>query len=382
MVPVPVDSNQAVGEPRPRRPYAERVSPEWLSRLHDWSVTCDGVDWQKRSNPDQLPLDYPGYGFDGQTPRLSIARKHYKDQDNPDLPYLVSDFREWRDYPERMTLNWKHYPAMTPGRQARPPRMALMVSLSKRGNPYYQYRTERRLRFLNRIMGQGGRDELWTKDKDVVKAEVLEVTLTCPAADHTIRDGWQWISFEWNKWLTRFKQLYPGSEFIRAWESTEKGYPHIHSELLLPQPLTAYKHLDQVKGPDQKQTWSWRLGSEDRDTIKGSFPAHVDVKAVRTLSNLNRYLVKHVIRGTESGDQDRGDQSQALMWIYGKRSFSLSQGLLERLSDLMWRVRNSKLPTVLRGEGKGNWTRGAFVPDSVYGWSSDVWVVRVEVSPG
>lgn len=271
---------------------------------------------------------------------------------------------------------------VSPGRPI-PSSRGVALKCAKRGNDVYQKRVERRLRFLVRIFGYvvKGDVDFWKISEDTANAHFVEVTLTCPASSFTVKGSWlDWIGANYNRWWTGIKQKFEGAQMVRAWESTENGYPHVHLLLWLPEAVTVYKHLD------KSLKWSWRADVETRDRIAQAWGAFSDVKGVRTLSTIARYLVKHVVKGTESSSdvESRGDLTRSLLWIYRKRSFSLSRDFQKRLTetlDLIRRVHNSKEPAS-SVKGGSIWEVVAIAPASAYGWSGEDWCIPIEVAPG
>lgn len=308
--------------------------------------------------------------------RLGIVRSELlSSKDEPDLGQLRALWKYWRDDSEYLVLQ-----KQTTLADYRVDLETHWAKCSKRGNDVYVRRTKRKLAGLQL---RGETDIVfhdWKKAKS--KSYILFVTLTTAIQKTNIAESWsENVAKDWNRWITALrkkfgcglpkgKRNHPGScvESFRAFESTEKGYPHIHCMLVFRDcEFDVHREMKTVDGRLQAK---WRVSYDVKEQIRGNFPAFIDVQSPRTYSSIIRYMSKHILKGTdktgavgefeERGDElspredsfqraaKLGDTTLSLMWVFRKRSFSVSRGLQDKLmaharvlADLIPALRNS-----------------------------------------
>lgn len=295
--------------------------------------------------------------------RLDFTRAKLLDSsDNPDLATLRYVWKSWRDSSEYIVLQ-----KQTTRADYTVEKETVACKCSKRGNDVYVRRTKRRLAGLQL---KGDTDIVFLDwKKPTGNANVLFVTLTYAVQQSSIVEAWtERIAQDWNRWITLMRKRYGKISAARAFESTERGYPHIHAMLVFhDHDFEVHRHFSHKDG---KLSATWRVSDQERETLRGNYPAFIDVQAPRTYSAIIRYLSKHILKGTdktgsvgefeESGlEADKaidsfqraarlGDTTLSLMWVFRKRSFSLSRDLQKKmmahaqvLADLIPALRNS-----------------------------------------
>lgn len=263
-------------------------------------------------------------------PRLAYAREYFLGREDPDLEELTRLYRGWRDLVEYGVMQkqtWTGYDVE---------KKTIAVRCSKRGNEVYRARTRRRFGvLLNRED-----TEFFPFSEANPKVSLVFVTLTWAAGD--IRDSWENNGKTFNRWITNLRQRFGRLSYVRAWEAFKNGCCHVHLMIQFhEQKLLAFKTID------QEGKFVWRISQKAE--FEKSWPAFVDVRAVRTYSAVVRYLQKRILRGTDKGDQQAGDLTFSLLWIFRKRAFALSRDLAVRLADLIQTLHNSKSQATLTG---------------------------------
>jgi hypothetical protein len=126
--------------------------------------------------------------------------------------------------------------------------------------------------------------------------------------------------------------------FFRSWEAFQNGYPHVHAILLFED------HAFDVSYYDEKNN-CYRISKEDRDDLRGSYHSFIDVIALYEMGpKLKNYLAKYLLKLCDGPDpenvikrvhQDGISQHIALLWVYRKQAYALSEGFLVAANDLM-----------------------------------------------
>ena len=254
---------------------------------------------------------------------------------DPDLHGLLAFFREWRDFCEYGVIQRQVWNGRTIDKKT------LAVKCSKRGNDVYRSRVAKRFGVLERLCC-GGRDvEFFGFQDSNPKVRLVFVTLTWVGSG-SISDSWEVVGEHFNRWITRIRQKFGRVSYARCWESTQRGYPHVH--------LMVFLHETQLHGfktLDQQGNFIWRL--EEKSEFESSWEAFVDVRAVRTYSSVIRYLRKRSMFGTDKGNVDDGDVTLSLCWIFRKRSFAMSKDLVSAMADWIHSLHKSKCQSRLDG---------------------------------
>lgn len=195
------------------------------------------------------------------------------------------------------------------------------VKCSKRGNDVYRWRSKGRISKLDSVI-----DEF---DPKLGKTtNVLFVTLTDNPVLRIDREAWERIGERWNRFLSNIKKRYGRVEFVRSFESTKKGRPHIHAQLIFKDAI--FHTFEDPEG---------RLRVEEKEGIARFWDSFVDVQSPRTKSAVLDYIVKEVFK--HAVDQQEDQTTLSLLWLYRKRSFSISRGFSRSIARLDRLMHNS-----------------------------------------
>lgn len=265
-------------------------------------------------------------------PRLSAVRSWFLDLGGMDFDGLKEFFREWRDFDEYLVLQRQVWLG------DRLERKTVAVKCSKRGNDVYRRRVERRLGRLRCNDGEFFRDT----DKEP-RSRVLFVTLTWDPKLCSVHEAWERVSADFNRWITGLRMRYGRISVLRTWEAHQNGYPHVHAMLIFHDyEFRAWKDLGVLHGHA-----IWRV--EEKREFE-HWHSWVDVRVARTFEAVVRYIGKRILYGTEKNqDEEHGDLTLALCWVFRKRSFSASKDLAKVLVDLISALHNSKGQVCLDG---------------------------------
>jgi hypothetical protein len=160
-----------------------------------------------------------------------------------------------------------------------------------------------------------------TKDKGVF------LTLT---VDHsrTLKEAWENIAKRWNIFITRLaKELHilrKNLHYLWVLEAQGNGYPHIHALFL---------GIDWLFWAGNKKVWNgdnthsknlkhfWKWGS-------------VYVNSTKSGSNVKdpiSYMMKYIRKTWNSNPDSKAFLTQAMLWVFNKRSWNTSRNLPEYL---------------------------------------------------
>lgn len=316
--------------------------------------------------------------------RLELVRSQLLgiEGQEPDLETVRFLYRTWRDDPEYLLLQ-----KQTIHSDGSTDHLTIASKCSKRGNDKYTIRSKKRIDTF-RIRG----------DSDVVfldfkkarqKAFVFFVTLTCPVREVRLTDAWtSWISEKWNRWITGMRKQYGKISAFRVWESTERGYPHVHAMLVFREcEFDVERHFSE-------DGVTWRVALETKNQWAERWGGFVDVRAARTYSGILRYLEKRILKGTDkTGSESEsfekamaaGDLTMAMMWLFRKRSFALSKDLqkammdkLQAAADLIALKRNSNPGTLSPTGDRVLWVVLGVFGASEIGVEAHVWFSEVD----
>ena len=307
-----------------------------------------------------------------EKPRLNRFRALLSFEDH-DLEDIGRGYLDWVSYPEYMVFQGEHVHTGEKRWKA--------VKASKRGNDVYNWRLGKRLNWV---------DELpnltffgWKDRSRRHKTRALFVTLTYAREDLRVDEAWELVGEDYNRWVSRIKKRFGTVRIIRVWEAQRDGFPHVHAILVFEDHEFEAFHYNGVWRAQDKRSLEWEHG-------------FTDVEALASLRGGIRYVLKYLtklhqigIDGSQQNDKIAYDSplsglpsrasitTLSLMWIFRKRAFSVSGGLL----DLITRLRNSNqiaskrvIQVDFEGEAVWKWTLkgfwGGHIGDNA--WSSDL----------
>jgi len=167
----------------------------------------------------------------------------------------------------------------------------------------------------------------------VKRTKLLYITGTC---DHKITGpiGKSWLNFGsyWNTFITNVREQFEGAEYVRAWQSQKNGYPHFHALVYFPNFEFSVTPWFSVKN----QRYEFRVhnrqklnGKLVRDRLKEAWkPGNLDILAVSSVKKGLLDLVKYITKDLEGGESDL---TNAMVWFFGKQSYSISKGFTRAL---------------------------------------------------
>lgn len=250
------------------------------------------------------------------SPRLNAARAWFLDMKNLDFEGLTDFYKGWRAYPEYLIL---HNPKE---------KQWIAVKCSKRGNDVYWHRIKDRfagifqgadLRFFN------------PRDRGPKFTKAVFATLTFDTKLCSCQNSWKMEGRLYNRWITRLRREYGPIDVIRCFESYFNGYIHTHALLIFKDhEFRVFRHQG-IEGS------TWRI--KEKAEFEKSWPSFVDVEACSSIQGVRTYITKYMTKGfydhsQESLDRDMRGRTLALNWIFRKRSFSISKGLVESIRTL------------------------------------------------
>ena len=276
-------------------------------------------------------------------PRLKLAQDYFS-HGNIDLEVLTDLYRYWRDLDEfgvirKTEIDPRDYSIKHEYKA---------IKSSKRGNDVYRWKIKRRLGWMDKIPNLE-----FFSDEDVENGSaytrMLFFTLTYDTNRCDRISAWENVGLEYNRWITRVRSKYGKVSVFRVWQTMGNGYPHVHGVMLFEDPkkgsFKVFKHED-VDGKI-----SFRV--EEKGDLETSWHSFVDVVAVRSVKGALRYCKRYMTReNMESSESSAAqpiyangsvkDRDMALMWLYRKRSFAVSEEFRKALHDLIALRSNSK----------------------------------------
>ena len=294
-------------------------------------------------------------------PRLEKIRAliNYRDIDFDELIHL---FLTWALYVEYLIFRRDHM--YTEEKQY------IAVKSAKRGNDVYSYRTQRRFEGLEKLPDVVFFD---VKDRSLIHStRMLFITLTY-RRDISLYNAWKRrVSEDWNRFITGLRKRYGKINYVRVFESQRDGFPHIHVILIFEErEFTAFHHRS-----------GWRI-REKYELMRNWGWGFSDVRAMYSfrggLRYLKKYLTKDIAGEIEvDGDLDvdevfrvvKGSErayrrvlTVALLWIFRKRSFSISGGIRDFIVSVSADGRRGSLIQVdLDGSPVWRWVLVGFWP--------------------
>ena len=270
-----------------------------------------------------------------EKPRLSRIRALLSHEDH-DLEDIERGYLDWVSYPEYIVLQGEHVHTGEKRWKA--------VKASKRGNDVYNWRLAKRLNLVNNLPNITFFG--WKDRSKRHKTRALFVTLTYARKDLRVDEAWEQVGEDFNRWVSRIKKRFGDVRIIRVWEAQQDGYPHIHAICVFENHEFDAFNYNGVWRAQDKRSLEWEHG-------------FTDVEALASLRGGIKYVLKYLTKLHEIGVYGSQENNKipdssnltgligkasvttlSLMWIFRKRGFSVSGGLL----DLITRMHNSNQP--------------------------------------
>ena len=251
--------------------WAKRPQP-FLWQLGDW-LRAQTLSLRERFR-DGL-LDAKG------KPRLTYARSYFFDYGlELDFDELQQFYRDWRDFDEYVVLQRQTYSLRIKGEIERE---TIAVKCAKRGNDVYWWRVWTRLKFLHKLKDH----TLFDTRSPIKSSNVLFITLTYDVKKSSIREAWETIGEDFNTWIRNLRKKVGRISYLRCWEASKKGYPHIHVLMVF------HDHQFRIVFSQLKRSRRiYRI--EEKEAFEKSYHSFVDVQTVRKVHEGIKYLIKYL----------------------------------------------------------------------------------------
>lgn len=273
-------------------------------------------------NPEEL--EEFGACFRNSYKCLRVARVRKYLWENFDIEKICRAYGEWVDTDEWLQLN--HKVRFVDGTTRSE---LVFVPCVKRGNDGYQARVNKRISDMGDFEEwpfdiPGGRNNLQTR--------VLFVTLSQDAKrfekvhKHPQQKAWEEIGKEFNGFCSNIRQRFGKFALFRVFESTDKGFPHVHAILVFEEKkFRGFMH----KGMGKR----FKMRIREKNLFEAAWHSHVDVRGVvrfkRGMAELLKYLKKDIgYKQRKNGkaflNSPKGRKTLALTWFFNKRAFAVS----------------------------------------------------------
>jgi hypothetical protein len=306
------------------------------------------LDSERREGFHTLEI-VPKYGFDdfkelgllsdsGKI-RLQPAQRYFNDHENY-FPLLPQLYEAWRDESEYMLF--RH----VDDKKA----LHVAVKCAKRGNDVYVSRVKQRFKWMHarsEDLRFFSADDF--KVDQVVKSRLLWVTLTYNTRRSTIRQAWQKeISADWNRFISAVRRRYGKVSVLRSWETSKRGYPHVHAVLSFDSAdFQVFPHFNEKEG-----RMSYRIN--EKAEFESLWHSYVDIEAIQSTKKLFFYVMKYQLKVNEGREEGRyQSRTLAFEWLFRKRSYAVSGDFRKIFSDLIRDLRNSNMEKA--SEDRGSW---------------------------
>ncbi len=115
------------------------------------------------------------------------------------------------------------------------------------------------------------------------------MTLTYDIKRSTIQEAWERVGKEFNKWINNIRKKFGRISYLRCWEASRKGYPHIHVLMI----FHDYEFkIKRIRG-------KYRVFKKKK--FEKSYHSFVDVQAVRKLREEIKYILKYLSKNKYMG---------------------------------------------------------------------------------
>jgi hypothetical protein len=325
------------------------VSSTQQISLHSIKEAWKDVGSLKPQSDSKLSFDHfkeVGLVTESGKIRLNLAQDYFAVNQNY-FPLLPQLYEAWRDTSEYMIYHHLVDGEIELGEDGQPLNFAFKCS--KRGNDVYVSRVKKRFkRFRDSISEKRFFSVSDFKVGSVVKTSLLWITLTYDTHRCSIKQAWKNIGVEYNRWISALRRRYGKISALRSWETYENGYPHVHTVLHFEKAqFTVFEHFNVNKGK-----MSFRIQEKHEfEPYWHEGHSFTDVEALSSMKKMVYYVTKYQLKVNESqeevseGSSDSGQRSKTLafMWLFRKRSYSMSGDFIELFSRLDSSLHNSNM---------------------------------------
>ncbi len=236
--------------------------------------------------------------------------------------------------------------------------------LSKRGNPVYRSRVRKRFNILPSNLDDVVFFDHKSRDIRDKATRALFFTLTFDIKLLSWEEAWKIIGEDFNRFRANITKRYGKVSVVRIFESSAKGYPHVHCVILF---------RDREFRVFRDRRGKHRIA--EKGVFAGFWHSNVDVQAIYSLRGGLRYIGKYLLKGIDADHMDlKTRRTLALCWAFGKRTFSVSGDFRE----VLLRLRKVKAEAVT-GDRESDWVVLGFVAGGVLGLCRDRWFVELDL---
>jgi len=245
--------------------------------------------------------------------RLNRVRSALKDN-RISSEKLIKIFNKWRNQKEYFVL-WERGKAK-----------GKAYLCSKRGNDVYNYQINQKFKEIERLAYFFGDSKLFDINQTNPKTNCLFLTLTYDTKLKSLDEAWKEIGIEYNRFVSGIKRKFGNCAIIRAFESFQNGYPHIHAIMLFDD-----KEFDVFEHWNKRGTKSsFRI--KEKNDFERYWHSHVDITAVHTVKGALGYLTKYLKKAYNK--DSKYELTLAMLWVYHKQAFAISGKFLEKLKQI------------------------------------------------
>ena len=146
---------------------------------------------------------------------------------------------------------------------------------------------------------------------------MLFFTLTTDPNIYSLNESWLNVGIDWNRFKTNLQKEYGKIETFRTWESTKKGYAHIHVLVgFAEHEFTVFRHKD------KDGSASYRIPWNDVKKLGSYWHSFLDIKAVSDSRGAVNELIKYV---TKELCSEKGYKTNAMICLFNKQSYAISK---------------------------------------------------------
>jgi len=281
-------------------------------------------------NPQKIDLIKELYIEWRDTFEALPLRLVYQDTKVYYIPDLNADTKKYCNYLESQNIHYSKYKnhVFIDGETSE----WVLNKCSKRGNDVYVRNVRKK---FNPLLKSDNHKSFFStvvndKRKRIRKTKMLYITGTCnQKITGDISNSWVSFGLYWNSFITNIREQFNNVEYVRAWQSQENGYPHFHAMVYFNDfNFTATKWLN------KKGKIEWRVHNKQklngkfvRDRLKSAWKwGNLDIICCSNSKKSMYDLVKYITRDLEGGESDL---TNAMIWYFGKQSYSFSKGFLD-----------------------------------------------------
>lgn len=285
-------------------------------------------------------MDPPSFFFDDRgRVRLRNVRDCFLDLRTENIEDLCKIYDFWRDQ--------KEYFVLVEINPLNDEKVCYALKCSKRGNDKYNSKLAQKLNNLKLLNKKGVYAKFFTITTDVKKYE-------------NIKEAWEDLGNRFNRFNSLLKKKFSNRiiGFIRVFEATKRGFPHIHGILFL-----------------RNRTYL------DQRIFQRTVGAFVSFQNIRSINGSIGYIAKY-LTGQNKKKESNIRVTQSILWLFKKRSFSFSHSL----RNLIRVLHNSNYQIDLFGNVVlSEWQFvGVFLPSELVfesGFDPSKWVQRLKEIP-